>query len=457
LGEESPKALLEFYRRLAQDFHSSPEIQKLYGSRLFRHGKFKEAARVYGEIARLDPGDSESRIVLVQALLCQERVSEALEPLREAEALLASDAQAQARMALLYGEAGMAVEAERLYRRGAELARPARKASMLCLLASFYEHHGRYEEALETIEEALPVCQEDRRSSLEMERASLLLLLDRDDEAEKIYRGLIEASPKDQAARLGLALLCDGAGRSEEAERLYRQAIDVSETAQKASALLRLAAFYSDRERYEESLSALDEAVAVCEPSLRYDIELQRADVLDLLGRLDETERVYRLLIEREPQRTTASVGLGMLLDKADRIEEAERLYRAVIELEPDHAQAHNNLGYMLAVRGLRLDEARQAIEKAVELEPGVPAYLDSLGWVLFKQGQLDAAVKRLEEAATDLPVDPASAEIYEHLAEAYLEAGQKARAIETYRKAAAADPNRPSLLRRLEALEKSE
>lgn len=66
----------------------------------------------------------------------------------------------------------------------------------------------------------------------------------------------------------------------------------------------------------------------------------------------------------------------------------ARRLYRAVLELDPDHGMAANNLGYDLLEIG-RLDEAEPLLELAAREEPDSANVLDSLGWLRYRQGRL--------------------------------------------------------------------
>jgi predicted negative regulator of RcsB-dependent stress response len=73
-------------------------------------------------------------------------------------------------------------------------------------------------------------------------------------------------------------------------------------------------------------------------------------------------------------------------------------------------------------------------IQQAGAAEPDNVAYLDSLGWVLYRLGRFEEALVPLEQAAAH----GADGVILDHLGDVYLQAGQPARAVEAWRKAAA-------------------
>ena len=75
-------------------------------------------------------------------------------------------------------------------------------------------------------------------------------------------------------------------------------------------------------------------------------------------------------------------------------------------------------------------------IRQAVDAEPDNAAYRDSLGWVLFRLGKYPEAVAELEKAAADKKPDGT---VLEHLGDAYAKLNQRDKAVEAWRKAAAA------------------
>jgi len=135
---------------------------------------------------------------------------------------------------------------------------------------------------------------------------------------------------------------------------------------------------------------------------------------------------LLRQVLEVKPDFREARYQLGAILEKLNRFDEAEKEFRRLLADKPDDAAVLNYLGYSLVDRGLKLQEAQALIEEAVRLVPTNAAYLDSLGWALFKQGRSTEAVAGLQRAAARGPEDEM---IWDHLGDAYSQAGDAASA----------------------------
>jgi tetratricopeptide (TPR) repeat protein len=131
------------------------------------------------------------------------------------------------------------------------------------------------------------------------------------------------------------------------------------------------------------------------------------------------------------------------------RIDKAAEQLKMLLAKNPDSPRYNNDLGYIWADHDTDLEEAEKLIRKAIEedrkqrkaggdLKPeedkDSAAYLDSLGWVLFKQKKYAEAKKWLLEATKGDEGD--NIEIYDHLADVYMALGEKAQALETWKKA---------------------
>jgi tetratricopeptide (TPR) repeat protein len=92
---------------------------------------------------------------------------------------------------------------------------------------------------------------------------------------------------------------------------------------------------------------------------------------------------------------------------------------------------------------GINLDEALSYLKKAVEIRPNDGFILDSLGWVYFKLKKYDEAARYLEDAVA-LVADDST--IIEHLGDVYHARHEHKKALATYRKAQAIDPDRKEL-----------
>lgn len=148
-----------------------------------------------------------------------------------------------------------------------------------------------------------------------------------------------------------------------------------------------------------------------------------------LLRDSKQFSEAYKLLFEaseRSADDFDLAYDLAMVAEKLGRIEEMERLLRIVISRKPDYHPAYNALGYSLAERNMRLTEARQLVLKALDLAPGDPFIMDSLGWVEFRSGNLEES-RRILQSAFDIKPD---AEIAAHLGEVLWAMDRKTQAL---------------------------
>jgi tetratricopeptide (TPR) repeat protein len=136
-----------------------------------------------------------------------------------------------------------------------------------------------------------------------------------------------------------------------------------------------------------------------------------------------------------------------------DQVDKAVAVLKELLAKHPDNPTYNNDLGYVWADHNMNLAEAEKLIRKALDEErkqrqkahPKLKpeeikepsAYLDSLGWVLYKQKKYVEAKRYLRQAVQNM-IDldePESIEIYDHLGDVLLALGQKAEAVEAWKK----------------------
>ena len=154
-----------------------------------------------------------------------------------------------------------------------------------------------------------------------------------------------------------------------------------------------------------------DDAAALIEQSLtlapdRPDCYNNLGIVLQSAGRLDAAIAAYRRAIALDPRHANAYSNLGVLLRASGNPLDAEASYRTAIELDAGHADAYTNLGILL--NGLkRIDEAVVCFCKAITLRPRHPDARRMLALAHCTLGDVNAAVGIFDEWLAEEPDNP--------------------------------------------------
>lgn len=117
---------------------------------------------------------------------------------------------------------------------------------------------------------------------------------------------------------------------------------------------------------------------------------------------------------------------LGLVYQELGYDDKAEKLYREILEQDPEFMPAANNLAYLYAASD-DPDMLRQAMSLAREAaKDNNPLALDTLGWVYYRMGDNELALQHLFMA---LDGDPENMDIIYHLAHVLTESGEFAQA----------------------------
>ena len=130
--------------------------------------------------------------------------------------------------------------------------------------------------------------------------------------------------------------------------------------------------------------------------------------------------------------RPVSKIALAILRDFQGRYNETEALYRDILEGKPDDPTAMNNLALFLAVHNQDLDEADELVNKAIRDNGPLPMLLDTRAIVCLAQNQ---PKKSLDDLNLAIKKEPTSVR-YFHQAQAYYQDGQKNAAIKALKKA---------------------
>lgn len=172
----------------------------------------------------------------------------------------------------------------------------------------------------------------------------------------------------------------------------------------------------------------------------------------ELLMSNQQLQQGYDLLTEAllvNPQQDNLLYTRSMLSEKMGNLNAMEQDLRQIIKQNENNAIALNTLGYVLANRTDRLDEAYQLINRALVVKPDDPAILDSLGWVEYRRGNLQRALKLLQQAHKTMP----DHEVAAHLGEVLWQLGQTEEATILWQQTLKKTPNSPILMETIKRL----
>jgi Flp pilus assembly protein TadD len=248
------------------------------------------------------------------------------------------------------------------------------------------------------------------------------------DQAEALYRGILQESTRHPHAIHLLGVLAHQAGRNAEALELIQEALAIQ--GPHPVFYSNLAAVYLELGRFDDVIAVsreavrlqpnlahahnnlgvalmrqgkYDEAAAALEQALRYhplyiDARCNLAAIFHRQGRLKDALVLLQETVRFTPQHPQVQNDLGGALLALDQIEQAVQHFREAVRLRPSFAEAHSNLG--LAMRELgRIEESLECFRDSLRLNPNYPGAHANLAYTLEIQGQVDEARKEFEEA----------------------------------------------------------
>jgi tetratricopeptide (TPR) repeat protein len=113
----------------------------------------------------------------------------------------------------------------------------------------------------------------------------------------------------------------------------------------------------------------------------------------------------------------------------------SDETFEKALKLDPNNATVLNNYSYYLSERNIKLDEAEKMSQKSLELRPDEVNFLDTYAWIFYKKGDMEKARTYIMKAIT-LANGVNDATLYNHLGDILFKQNEKAKAIESWKKA---------------------
>jgi predicted TPR repeat methyltransferase len=255
------------------------------------------------------------------------------------------------------------------------------------------------------------------------------------DEAEIIYREILETAPKNAMVMHFLAMIAVTKGAYETAISILYKAIEIDKKS---------AALYFNLAMALQGAGYLGEALENYEKAVKMDKDFapegynNMANIYRIKKEIKKAEKFYRKSIDSAPEKAFfAHNGLGLLQRENGDNEAALESFQTAIDIEPASADAYANMAATLRSMG-RIFEALPLYEKALSLDSANPVILTGYGMALELDGKREQAKEQYTKA---IHVNPDFADAYAHKGAIETEAGNFKEAEKNLKKATEIDP----------------
>lgn len=188
------------------------------------------------------------------------------------------------------------------------------------------------------------------------------------DEAQELYRRILEGAPEHPTALHFSGVLAHQQGRSDAAAALIERSLAVCPN--EADWHSNLGIVYLSRGSTDRAVDAFRRAISLDPAHANARCNLGVA--LKAIGHPDEAEASYRAAIELDPAHVDAYTNLGILLNALERTEEAAACFCKVITLRPTHREARRRLAVAHCLLG-EVEKAVKIFTDWLEEDPGDP------------------------------------------------------------------------------------
>lgn len=181
------------------------------------------------------------------------------------------------------------------------------------------------------------------------------------------------------------------------------------------------AEIYLAANRPQDAVAVLGEVQAKAPSSV---LAIRLAVAQRQAGHPDDAVAQLSAWVAEHADDLAAKSQLAELLLSLNRFDPAIALLEAIVHARPRDATTLNNLAWAYQQKG---DPRAFALARQAYILSPIPSTADTLGWILTGQGQAEAGLAYLRQAAADAPGDP---RVQYHFAVALNTTGNKAEAI---------------------------
>jgi tetratricopeptide (TPR) repeat protein len=208
-------------------------------------------------------------------------------------------------------------------------------------------------------------------------------------EAESVYRQILQHQPNNADALHLLGVLAQQCGQPQPAVELMEKSLAINPN--NSAALTNLGEAYRVTGRLENAQAVLQKSLSLNPNSAEAIGNL--GIVFSDMGKTDEAVNCYNRSLALNPNQPQVLNNLGNASLSRTKYDEALAIYERALRLDPKFADGHNNRGSALEHLA-RLEEAFAAYTHAVELNPNFAIACNNAGNVARRLCQWDLAVQ---------------------------------------------------------------
>jgi tetratricopeptide (TPR) repeat protein len=470
---DTESALREYREGIQKD----PKRKALYQhdiiSTLIRQGKRAEAAEVNNEILKENPKDPDAKSLEATFLLDQGDVNNALTKLQAVVIGNPENATAHFELGRAYlashrpdGPESARQQFEKAISLQPTLLQPRIGLAQLQVM------RGEYDSALDSVQAVLSrdpgnipakviqsqaylgqkkfgdsdnllagmVKSNPGSPAVYFQMGTALLAENKPKEAEVAFQRAYELNPVDNQSLLGVVESEIQQGQPEKAMTVLQS--ELKKAPNRLDILLLMGTTAKREGKFQDALGYFTRVLNGLDKKskTRADLYLQIADCYHLAGDLNSSIANVQKAREILPENEIVLQDLGRVMDLAGRRSEARQAYEQCLKVDPNNVLVLNNLAYLMAETNQNLDLALNYAQKAKGLNPNLAEISDTYGWILLKKSLTEQAIPVFQDLVSRVPTN---ASYRFHLAKAYAQKGDNAKAAGELREALKHSPQR--------------
>jgi len=253
-------------------------------------------------------------------------------------------------------------------------------------------------------------------------------------EAEKLYRSILNLQPNNADVTHLLGLIAHQVGKNLIAIELISKAINMNP--QKDSYYFNCGMAHKELSQYKDAEKNLRKSISL-NPNF-FEAYCNLGIVLQAQGKLDAAISSFQQSLQLNPNIDIVHNNLGRAFQEQGNYIDAISAYRKALAINPNLAEAFSSLG-LIYYNQNKFEKAIDNYTRALAINPSLLSALFNLGTVLFKLGRYNEAIDTYKAV---VKLEPNIAEGHYNLANTLKEQGLFELAIEAYQTAIKINPS---------------